>query len=142
MPFSTRTMRAADWKNVKHFAPGEFVAPGKMGYEMVLWLDKVRAKAQVPMTVSSGYRTAEYNKAVGGAKDSAHTDVPCDAVDIRAKPTKADPHWNYARARIIGAALELGCVRVGLYPNGSIHLDRTEDRRPAPRIWIAVDNKA
>lgn len=142
MPFSSRTMAAPDWLRIKNFRPNEFKHPEKMGYEFMLWLDEVRTTAGVSMTITSSYRSPAYNAAVGGATDSAHTDVPCDAVDIGKRPTQADPNWNLARYRIITAAMALGCKRIGMYPSGSLHLDRTEDERPAPRIWIAVDNPA
>lgn len=140
--FSTRTMKAADWKGIRHFGPAEFKAPTKMGYEFMRWIDQVRIDAGVPMYPSSSYRAPAYNKTVGGAADSSHTEVPCNAIDIRKAPTASDPNWNYSRWRIIQAAQKLGCVRIGIYKDGSIHLDRTEDIRPAPRLWTAVDNPA
>jgi uncharacterized protein YcbK (DUF882 family) len=142
MSFSTRTMRAADWKQLKHFTPTEFKQPEKMGYEFMLWLDEVRAHAGVPMTITSSYRSKAYNAQVGGAQDSAHVDVPCDAVDIGKRPTVADPNWNYSRWQIVKAAMHHGCLRIGTYANGSLHLDRTEHRRAAPRMWTIVDNPA
>lgn len=36
-------------------------------------LEKVRELVGAPISVSSGYRSPELNKSVGGAKDSAHT---------------------------------------------------------------------
>lgn len=142
MPFSTGTMTARDWSGVRNFKPGEFKHPEKMGREFLLWLDNVRDVAGVSMHIVSSYRSPDYNRAVGGAQDSAHTDVPCNAVDIGKRPTPGDPNWNHARYRIITAALQLGCVRIGMYPSGSLHLDRSEDTRPAPRIWVMVDNPA
>lgn len=135
---STRTMRASDWAQIKHFRPSEFAAPSKMGYEFMLWLDKVRERAAVPMTVTSSYRSPSYNRGVGGAPDSAHTDVPCEAVDVGERPRPDDPNWNRTRFRIIKAAIELGCERIGTYANGSLHLDRSENRRPAERMWRVV----
>jgi uncharacterized protein YcbK (DUF882 family) len=134
-------MAAGDWKAIKHFLPTEFAAPEQMGVDFVFWLDTVRETAGVPMHLSSSYRTPAHNKAVGGAADSAHCDSPCNAVDIAKTPTADDPHWNVARGRIVRAAYAAGCVRVGFYPNGALHLDRTEDRRPAA-LWNAVDVKA
>ena len=142
MAFSTRTMTTVDWARITHFKPFEFKSPDKMGYEFMVWLDGVREQAGIGMTITSSYRSPAYNASVGGAQDSAHTDVPCDAVDIGKEPTPADPNWNHARFKILAAALKAGCVRIGFYPNGSLHLDRTEDQRPAPRLWNAVDNKA
>lgn len=141
MPFSSRTMRPDDWKQLEHFEPDAFREPDKMGYEFMLWLDKVREEAGVPIVPTSSYRDKAYNKKVGGAPDSAHVDVPCNAVDIGMRPRPSDPNWNYSRFAIITAALKLGCQRIGTYANGSLHLDRTEDTRPAPRIWRVVGNE-
>lgn len=138
MSFSSRTMRDVDWSTIKHFSRGEFREPHKMGVEFMLWLDELRELAGVPMTISSSYRSPAYNRQVGGAPDSAHTDVPCNAVDIRENPRPDDPNWNLSRWAIVTAAIELGCQRIGTYANGSLHLDRTEDVRPAPRMWRVV----
>lgn len=142
MAFSSRTMTPADWRGLTHFTPAEFKAPEKMGAEFMVWLDGVRQQADVSMKIISSYRTPAYNASVGGAKDSAHTDDPCDAVDIGKDPTPSDPNWNRARFKIMQAALAGGCQRIGFYPSGSLHLDRTEGQRPAPRLWNAVDNPA
>jgi len=135
-------MTARDWAALPHFAAGEFQAPDKMGYEFMRWLAEVRARAGVSMVISSSSRSPERNRLVGGAADSAHVDVPCNAVDIAKRPTAVDPNWNAARFAIIRAALSLGCSRIGVYPNGSLHIDRSEATRPGSRIWIAVDNPA
>lgn len=138
MPFSSRTMKPSDWHKIKHFVSGEFKNPMTMGYEFMLWLDQLREDAGVPMVITSSHRSPEYNAAVGGATDSAHSDVPCNAVDFGMRPRPDDPNWNYTRFRIVQAAMLSGCQRIGSYANGSLHLDRTEDRRPAPRMWRVV----
>ena len=137
MPFSSRTMRIEDWAKLRHFKPEEFPAPQKMGADFLSWLDDVREVAGVRMLISSSYRTPAHNAEVGGADDSAHTDTPCNAVDIR-RDDKAILGWNHARMQIVSAAIRLGCTRIGVYADESIHLDRTEDQRPAPRLWIRV----
>lgn len=141
MPFSSRTMQPADWKDIKFFAAAEFKNPEKMGYEFMKWLDEVRARAGVPMSITSSYRSPAYNAAVGGASDSAHTDVPCNAVDIGMRPRASDPNWNYSRFMIVRAAIDMGCGRIGSYANGSLHLDMTSDKRPSPRMWRVVGNE-
>ncbi len=142
MSFSTHCMTDEEWAGLQHFTKAEFEKPQWMGYEFMAWLDMVRATANVPMTITSSYRSTAHNVAVGGASDSAHTDVPCNAVDIGMRPRPDDPNWNYSRWQIITAAITHGCIRIGTYADGSIHLDRTEDRRPAPRLWRVVDNVA
>lgn len=138
MGFSSRTMRPADWTKIKRFKPTEFKYPDKMGYEFMLWFDKVAIDADVPIIVTSSYRPPEYNRSVGGAKDSAHTDVPCNAVDIGERPRESDPNWNYSRFQIVASAIKAGCTRFGTYANGSLHLDMTHDKRPGKRMWRVV----
>ena len=138
MAFSTRTMRPADWRALRYFAPHEFKNPEKMGYEFMVWLEQVRARAGVPMVITSSWRSKEYNAAIGGATDSAHSDEPCNAVDVGERPRPDDPSWNYSRYKIVEAAMHYGCTRIGTYADGSLHLDRTEGRRPAPRMWRVV----
>lgn len=143
--FSSRTMRKEDWKEIKNFTAAEFVmgperipCADKMGYEFMLWLDDFREQADVPMTITSSSRTRIYNKMVGGASDSAHVDVPCNSVDIGMRPRKDDPNWNFTRWELMTTAARMGCKRIGMYSNGSLHFDRTEDQRAAPRIWVVV----
>lgn len=138
--FSTRCIVPRDWDSIKHFTPMEFHNPDKMGYEFILWLDALREAVNAPMILTSDYRSEEYNRLVGGAKDSAHTDIPCNVVDIGERPTELDPNWNNTRWRIINTAIQFGCDRIGLYANGSMHLDLTSDYRPKERIWRVVGN--
>ena len=138
MPFSSRPMRAEDWKSIKHFKPTDrgFRAPERMGYEFMLWLDKVRERAGVPMYVRSTVRDAAQNAAAGGASKSAHMDALCEAADF-AGEEEGSPMPGKHRLAIVKAALELGCTRIGVDENGSVHLDRTEDRRPSS-LWVKV----
>lgn len=138
--FSSRRMAPADWAGVRYFKAGEFKYPDRMGYEFVMWLDELRHRAGVPVYLAGDYRTKARNLQVGGAADSPHVEIPCNAIDISYKPTASDPNWNYTRAVLIATAIELGCRRIGIYPNGGLHFDRTEDVRPAPRFWVRVDN--
>lgn len=138
MPFSTRTMFAADWASIRHFTPSEFDVPSRMGFEFMKWLDQLRTQAGVPIVPTSDYRSPAHNAAVGGATNSAHIDVPCDAIDIGERPRPDDPNWNYSRWMIVSTAIMMGCKRIGTYADGSIHLDMTHDRRPAPRMWRVV----
>ena len=137
-PFSSRCMTLDDWRALKYFTRGEFSAPDKMGLEFMLWLDELRRAAGVPMHITSSYRDPAHNERVGGAGDSAHCDVPCNAVDIGERPSAIDPNWNYSRFRIVSLALAMGCQRIGTYANGSLHLDMTHATRPAPRMWRVV----
>src|SRR5574340_589008 len=127
MNFSSRCMCDKDWSALQFFKENEFKFPDKMGYEFILWLDQTRSIAQVSFDVISDYRSPVRNDEIGGAKDSAHMDIPCDAVDLRVTD-------NAQRFAIVRAALSNSCTRIGLYPNGNLHIDRTENTRPAKRI--------
>jgi len=131
-------MLAADWQVVKHFKPEEFAAPTAMGVEFIRWLDVLREQAGVPIVITSSYRTKAHNAAVGGASNSAHTDVPCNAVDIGERRRPDDPNWNHSRYAIVSTAIALGCRRIGTYADGSLHLDMTHDTRPASVMWRVV----
>jgi uncharacterized protein YcbK (DUF882 family) len=136
-------MRDEDWADIApEFTSDEFRDPNKMGYEFMIWLKQLRQKVSFSIHVAGGWRSPVRNQQVGGAANSEHIDIPCDAVDIRKVPTATDPNWNQARFAIVKAALELGCTRIGIYPSGSLHLDRAEAQRPANVLWIAVDNPA
>ena len=126
-------MTPGDWKLMKRFQASEFSNPGLMGFEFMLWLDALACTMPgVPFVVTSSARTKEHNTKVGGADDSAHVDIPCNAVDLW-------PGDNEVRYKIVAGAIKAGCKRVGFYPsNGSLHLDRTENQRPAPRVWTVV----
>ena len=63
MPFSTRVMRDEDWAAIKHFKASEFKHPYAMGFEMMQWLDQLRAQAGVPIHITSSYRSAAHNAA-------------------------------------------------------------------------------
>ena len=132
MTFSTRAMTDRDWEEIEYFHPSEFRAPKRMGFEFMQWLNRVRTRAGVAMAITSSWRSKKQNTTAGGVTDSAHMDEPlCEAVDI-------DPGNNEGRFRIVKAAMDEGCTRIGIYKNGSLHLDRTEEVRPAPRLWTVV----
>jgi zinc D-Ala-D-Ala carboxypeptidase len=128
--FSNRTMRPENWNALKYFKKTEFKRPDVMGYEFMFELEKLRTKAGVAMRISSSYRDPAHNRRVGGAQDSAHTDIPCNAVDVV-------PRNSVERYAIVKAAMELGWTRIG-----SIHLDKTDDVRPSHVLWTIVSNPA
>jgi uncharacterized protein YcbK (DUF882 family) len=140
MPYSSRCMLPVDWSRLTFFTAAEFKEPGLMGFEFLNWLESLRTAINIPLTLTSTYRSATYNTTVGGAPDSAHCDIPCNAVDIGERVRADDPNWNHSRWLIMTTAVKLGCTRMGLYANGSIHLDMTADRRPGERIWRVVGN--
>lgn len=94
----------------KYFSPSEIVG---LKPELVMLLDEARGKAGIPFVITSGYRTKEHNKEVGGVEGSSHTTG--DAVDISAKTSSS-------KFAIMKALLEVGFNRIGLYET-HIHCD-------------------
>lgn len=137
-PYSSRTMLEADWAELApYFTPEEFRHPEKMGYDFMRLLLQVRKVAQVPMIITSDWRSHEDNAAIyGSARDSAHCDIPCDCVDIRR------PKNSHERYRMIKALMAFGFKRMLEYKDtGHIHIDKTEHKRPG-EIFALVDRQA
>ena len=77
-------------------------------------LQKIREWAGAPIIINSAYRTATYNKKVGGAKASYH--VKGQAYDIVVKGKTLDEVCEYAES--------IGVLGIIQYPNkGFVHID-------------------
>lgn len=85
--------------------------------ELVIILQNIRDYFGVPVIISSGYRTAEYNANVGGGSSSLH--LYGRAADI--KVTGVSP-WNVAKY-----AENIGVKGVGLY-NSFVHIDTRDTK--------------
>lgn len=90
----------------------------RMEPDLLRMLDEARKIAGVPFSLSSAYRCAKHNKAVGGVPDSAHTRGY--AVDIRC----VDSHSRFV---MLQALLEAGFRRIELAPTW-IHVDNDPDK--------------
>ena len=88
--------------------------------ELAAAFERVRYLWGGPLLVSSGYRSPEWNRAVGGARRSQHLEGR--ALDIH--PPENSPQGNLARLRgIVLEAREQGYLQgVGFY-DGFVHLD-------------------
>jgi len=133
MSFSTRCMKAEDWAEIRYFKITDFNRPDNIGYEFMIWIDNLRHKLGLKIYPSSDSRTPESNEAAGGASKSAHLDPICDAMDFSGIRMTAS-----TRYALVALAIQEGCERIGVYANGSVHLDRTEDIRPSPVLWTKV----
>ncbi len=83
-------------------------------------LQKLRDLIGKPIIITSGYRTPEYNKKVGGVKNSYH--LHGKAVDIKVNGISPRELSKYAE--------KVGFNGIGIYEN-FIHLDI----RPVKTIW-------
>lgn len=89
-------------------------------------LTKLEHRLGYQLTVTSGYRDAGHNQKVGGVSNSEHTYMPAQAVDVSCTNGRR-------RFEIVVAALEEGCVRVGIGKN-FVHLGMASDK-PQRVIW-------
>lgn len=110
---------------VKEFACKDGSDLIRIDEKMVNFLQKAREHFGVPIVITSAYRTEEYNKKVGGAKNSYH--IKGQAADHHAKG-KVDL-WELARFYE-----RIGCKGIIIYPNfGFVHIDMREKQ------YFAVD---
>lgn len=101
--------------------------PGSYEHMNVGFLNKLttaRKKAAIAFKITSGYRSPEHNKKVGGVANSSH--VHGCAADIYA-PTSRQKYI------IINALLEAGFNRIGVAKN-FIHVDN-DARKPEDVIF-------
>ena len=94
----------------KHFKQSEIYG---LRDRLILMLDQAREIAGVPFIITSGLRTADQNRAVGGVSDSAH--LKGLAVDLQCKNSNT-------RFKIVKSLLEVGFNRIEIAPL-HIHTD-------------------
>ncbi|SMC79828.1 YcbK family protein [Papillibacter cinnamivorans] len=109
-----------DRKLSEHFSLREFACRDgsdevKVDSDLVELLEKIRSRFGAPVTISSAYRTAAYNKKVGGAAQSQH--LYGKAADIRVQ--------GAAFRGVAACAEDLGAGGIGLYEyeGGFTHVD-------------------
>ena len=115
----------------KNFTVDEFASKdglekdARMHPEFMLNLQNLRDDFDYPMTITSGIRSPDHNKAVGGAALSMHLTRPCEACDV------AIIDWSpSARHRFLKLAFANGFKGIGISRN-FIHLDM----RVAVSLW-------
>lgn len=111
---------------MKYFKKSEFSDYEKMDETFLSWLEELREKLGEPIRINSSYRDPKHNASVGGVSKSAHTEVPCKAVDIHC----TDSRYRY---KLVTLALSLGCVRVGI-GRTFVHLDFSKNK-PQEVMW-------
>tara|TARA_Y100001938_G_scaffold144146_1_gene218238 strand:- start:155 stop:508 length:354 start_codon:yes stop_codon:yes gene_type:complete len=115
---------------MRYFTVEEFDSPDLpgsgefMNQDFLDLLDKARERAGVPFRITSGYRSQQHNKDVGGVKNSSHryglaADISC---------------VNSARRfLIIEALLYVGFTRIGI-ADTFIHVD-LDTNKQTNLIW-------
>ena len=94
---------------------------------LVVLLQAIREHFNKPITITSGYRTAAHNAAVGGAKSSQHllgraADIQVQGVsveDVAAYAEALMPDWGGVGRYPVKAGRAKGWVHVDTRPNKS-----------------------
>jgi hypothetical protein len=81
--------------DLKHFARGEFLFPDLMDVSFLRWLDRVRAKAGVPIVPTNDARPGDELPS-GASPKSLHKRGR--AIDFRTKTLTASQKWHIVRA--------------------------------------------
>lgn len=114
-----------------HFSAAELDCPhcGKcvMQPAFMAKLEQLRVAYGKPITINSGYRCPEHNKAVGGAPKSYH--MQGRAADI-AVPNKSE------RYKLVKIAMQLGFAGIEI-SKAHLHVD---NRDQAEAVMIILDN--
>jgi len=96
---------------------------GKMHPQLIIGLQLLRDRVKAPLTVTSGFRCVEHNRAVGGVPNSYHTQGL--AADVYADGLT--PYELAGQAALIPQFREGG---IGIYRKaGFVHLDVGHKRR-------------
>ena len=123
-----------------HFAWSEFTAsdgtevPDEYKPNVILLceqLEIIRAYIEAPLIITSGYRTTEINRAVGGSDGSQHTYAA--AVDL-----KSHLYSPAVLAREINALAERGAIingGIGFYKKTHVHYDIGFGMKRPKRRW-------
>lgn len=122
IPNEVREKYKAMWP-YKYFQPNEVQ---NLKPELIAKLDLARGLAGIPFKITSGYRTKNHNKEVGGVEGSSHEKG--EAVDILIKD-------SVSGGKILLALVQAGFKRFGFYKDGHLHCDISKDK-PSPCYWI------
>ena len=116
---------------MKYFKLSEFDSPDLVGSgeamdkEFLSKLDQARSLADTSFRITSGYRTLEHNRKVGGVDNSSHTKG--HAADIACTN-------SVKRHKIITSLLKAGFTRIGIAKT-FIHVDN-DPNKPANVTWV------
>ncbi len=109
--------------------PKKFILDGRV-FKLAAVFEDIRGIWNKPITIHSAYRTPEYNKKIGGARNSQH--VQGRALDLAPpKGIKLDDFYN----KIKSNASEFGIHGLGKYTT-FVHVDI----RPVDRLVVWYGN--
>lgn len=96
--FNQGTHQVSEHFKVKEFAQKDYRCDKILiESELVKVLEDVRTHFNMPVIITSGYRTPEYNKKIGGVKNSQHTKGT--AADIKVKMVLASEVQRYLNCK-------------------------------------------
>lgn len=104
--------------------PTRFISDGRV-FRLAQMFENIRAMYGMPIRILSAYRTPQYNRSIGGAKDSQHTHGR--ALDL--KPPKGI-HIDRFYQDIVNNHLEFGITGIGKYKT-FVHVDIRPGHRTA-----------
>lgn len=116
-------------KGIKYFRAEEFVCRhcGEVVIDgsLVELAEQIRRILRRSIVITSAYRCPQYNAAIGGVKNSAHTRG--HALDVQCFSSKD-------RFELVNLLFDLGIERIGI-AQSFIHFDIDPDK-PSPRLWL------
>ena len=108
-------------RQIGYFDTREFASPDtgevKVSTDLITRLNQLREDLGVPIHVTSGYRTPEYNEQIGGADQSRH--ITGEAADIVAEGISPEELADAAEEYFPG---------IGIYEDGHVHVDVGPER--------------
>lgn len=117
--------------DLRHFAESEFDHADEMDEGFLRTLDAIRHVSEVPIRITSDFRTPEENEEIGGFHDSPH--MRGRAVDLVPIP---DTSLN--RFKVIKAMLNLTMTRLGLgVYDRHLHFD-LDRKLSRPHLWNGI----
>lgn len=139
-----------DAAGVRYFTAREFLTLRRAGelvdlpdeyadaaVRVLIAADELRARYGAPVRIGNGYRPPGYNRAVGGAPNSAH---------LRGAAVDLDPlDGRKAEFQQLAAALwledEAATAGLGVYSGGRVHLDVPHKGGKGRRFWGGTPGK-
>tara|TARA_Y100001963_G_C6617308_1_gene369940 strand:+ start:8 stop:388 length:381 start_codon:yes stop_codon:yes gene_type:complete len=120
---------------IKEFASPDDLTSGKnMDVKFLRFMDELRTRCKFPFIVTSGYRTPEHNKKVGGIETSAH--LKGLACDIAMTDSKKRARFVYEAMNLCSElALPFRIGLAGKDKGNFAHIDIDKTKK-SPKIWI------
>lgn len=129
-PSSHLTWKELACKNGVEY-PRKFILDGRI-FKLAAVFEDIRALYGKPITIHSAYRTPEYNKKIGGARNSQH--VQGRALDLAPpKGISLEKFYNDIKANVE----DFGIHGLGKYPT-FVHVDI----RPTDKLIVWFGNGA